>query len=229
MEFLIDNTSVEFINADEINIQDKLPIRFYQFAVDKFRGLYLTNTDYKTSHDKIYGDAEKIATHIIESYEKRDKNLGVLLSGGKGLGKSLTARLVIEKLCKTHPVIIINEYISGMFDSLKEISNAIILFDEFEKTFQGNADGSDNNTSAITKQEEMLSLLDGTAAGSHNLYIFTCNETRSINENLMSRPGRIAYHYKYVSCGATCRGSCRCRQRHVRCRPARSSRSCRST
>ena len=136
----------------------------------------------------------------FQSYLKRDKNLGVLLSGGKGLGKSLTARLVIEQLHKKHPVIIVNQYIPGMFEFLKQISNAVILFDEFEKTIQGNVDGSDRNTEAPTKQDEMLSLLDGTAVGSHNLYLLTCNETGRLNDNLKSRPGRIAYHYRYESC-----------------------------
>ena len=200
MEYLVDKTSVVMVDGEAIDIEKELPIRFYQFTFDKMRGLYLVNTDYKTSHGKIYGNATKIANHIVESYLKRDRNLGVLLSGGKGLGKSLTARLVIEQLHKKHPVIIVNQYIPGMFDFLKQISNAVILFDEFEKTIQGNVDGSDRNTDAPSKQDEMLSLLDGTAAGTHNLYLLTCNETGRLNDNLKSRPGRIAYHYRYESC-----------------------------
>ena len=200
MEYLVDKTSVVMVDGEAIDIEKELPIRFYQFTFDKMRGLYLVNTDYKTEHGKIYGNATKIANHIVESYLKRDKNLGVLLSGGKGLGKSLTARLVIEQLHKKHPVIIVNQYIPGIFDFLKQISNAVILFDEFEKTIQGNVDGSDRNTDAPSKQDEMLSLLDGTAAGTHNLYLLTCNETGRLNDNLKSRPGRIAYHYRYESC-----------------------------
>lgn len=200
MEYLVDKTSVVMVDGEAIDIEKELPIRFYQFTYDKMRGLYLINTEYNLSHGKIYGNASKIANHIVESYLKRSKNLGVLLSGGKGLGKSLTARLVIESLCKTHPVIIVNQYIPGIFDFLKQVSNAIILFDEFEKTIQGNADGSDRNTEAQSKQDEMLSLLDGTAAGTHNLYLLTCNETGRLNDNLKSRPGRIAYHYRYESC-----------------------------
>lgn len=201
MEYLVDNVSVMMFNADAMNITKELPVRFYQFAYNKMHGLYLENTEFKTSHGKIYGNAAKIANHIVESYLKSDKNLGVLLSGGKGLGKSLTAKLVIEQLSKNYPVIIITEYIPGMFDFLKKVSNAVILFDEFEKTMQGHADGSDRTTEATTKQDEMLSLLDGTASGSHNLYLLTCNSIDSLNDNLKSRPGRIRYHYRYESCG----------------------------
>lgn len=200
MAYLVHSNSVDIIDSEEIKICKNLPIGVYTIAFSKFKGIFFQKYDYNTDHEKIYGDSTKIANHIVKSYGITDKNLGALLSGGKGLGKSLTARLVIEQLINKYPIIIVNEYIPGVFDFLKGVSNSVFLFDEFEKTMAGNNDNSDNNTQATTKQDEMLSLLDGTNIGNHNLFLFTCNNLDKVNDNLKSRPGRIKYHYRYNSC-----------------------------
>ncbi len=56
----------------------------------------------------------------------------------------------------------------------------IIFIDEAEKTFTGE------------EQEILLKMIDGVYNKSRKLYILTTN-TLSINENLISRPGRIRY------------------------------------
>lgn len=151
-----------------------------------------------------------IASHVADAYEKSDRSLGVLFSGGKGLGKSLTTRLIIEKLMSRHPVIIINKYIDGMFDFLEPIKNVVYLFDEFEKTMRGNVNEQSDNNNVTTKQDQILTFLDGTASGTHNLFLFTVNEKRELNDNLLSRPGRIRYHYQFKSCDAdTIRNYCK--------------------
>ena len=201
MAYLVGKTSIDIINDEAVDIRNKIPIGVYKLDVAQMRGFYLEKTDYKTDHGKIYGKSEQIANHVVTAFEMmKDRNLGVLFSGGKGLGKSLTSRLIVEKLKDTYPIIIIDNFIKGMFDFLAPISNAVFIFDEFEKVMNGNADGSDNNTKTITKQEEMLSFLDGIKDGSHNLIIMTANEKHKINENFISRPGRIMYHYKFESC-----------------------------
>lgn len=174
------------------------------------RGFYLDKADYNTAHGKIYGKSDVIASHVADAYEKSDRSLGVLFSGGKGLGKSLTTRLIIEKLMSRHPVIIINKYIDGMFDFLEPIKNVVYLFDEFEKTMRGNVNEQSSNNNATTKQDQILTFLDGTASGTHNLFLFTVNEKRELNDNLLSRPGRIRYHYQFESCDAeTIRNYCK--------------------
>lgn len=200
MSYLVHSSTVDIIDSEKIEICENLPVGVYTIAFSKFKGIFFQKYDYNTDHEKIYGDSTKIANHIVKSYEITNKNLGVLLSGGKGLGKSLTARLVIEQLINKYPIIVVNEYIPGVFDFLKSVSNSVFLFDEFEKTMAGNNDNSDNNTQATTKQDEMLSLLDGTNIGNHNLFLFTCNSLEKVNDNLKSRPGRIKYHYKFKSC-----------------------------
>ena len=114
------------------------------------------------------------------------------------LGKTLTTRLVIEQLSKTHPIIIVSDYFKGMVDFLENLKGCVILMDEFEKVMGGNIRGNDAENEQ-TKQETLLSLLDGNTGSSGNLFLLTVNNTYKLDENLKSRPGRIRYHYRYVS------------------------------
>lgn len=210
MAYLVGKTSVDIISDDAVDIRDNLPAGFYKLEAAPMRGFYLDKADYNTAHGKIYGKSDVIASHVADAYEKSDRSLGVLFSGGKGLGKSLTTRLIIEKLMSRHPVIIINKYIDGMFDFLEPIKNVVYLFDEFEKTMRGNVNEQSSNNNATTKQDQILTFLDGTASGTHNLFLFTVNEKRELNDNLLSRPGRIRYHYQFESCDAdTIRNYCK--------------------
>ena len=210
MAYLIGKTNIDIIGDHAIDIRENLPIGFYKLEAAPMHGLYLEKADYNTSHGKIYGKSNIIASHVAEAYEKSDKSLGVLFSGGKGLGKSLTTRLIIEKLKDKHPVIIINKYINGMFDFLEPIKNVIYLFDEFEKTMRGNVNEQNDNDKSTTKQDQILTFLDGTASGTHNLFLLTVNDKCELNDNLLSRPGRIRYHYRFESCDAdTIRSYCK--------------------
>ena len=49
----------------------------------------------------------------------------------------------------------------------------------------------------MTPQESLLSVLDGTKSLSHNLYLLSVNDIFALDENLISRPGRIRYHFRY--------------------------------
>lgn len=210
MAYLVGKTSVDIISDEAVDIRDNLPAGFYKLEAAPMRGFYLDKADYNTAHGKIYGKSDMIASHVADAYEKSDRSLGVLFSGGKGLGKSLTTRLIIEKLMNRHPVIIINKYIDGMFDFLEPIKNVVYLFDEFEKTMRGNVNEQNNNNNSTTKQDQILTFLDGTASGTHNLFLFTVNDKRELNDNLLSRPGRIRYHYQFESCDAdTIRNYCK--------------------
>lgn len=200
MAFIVNKTTAAYIDEAAVDIQSGVPAGIWATSFNQFRGTFLEKYDYNTNHGKIYGKSQKIADHVFEAYQKSDRNVGVLLSGGKGLGKSLTARLVIEKAVNEKiPVIIVNDYLPDLVQFLKNVGNCVILFDEFEKTFGGKVDEESNDNHALTKQEEMLSLFDGTSVGSHNLYIMTVNETSDIDTNMKSRPGRIKYHYRYES------------------------------
>lgn len=200
MNFLITEDEVAIVNSNDIKLGQQVPLGFWKLDAAQFKGIFLKKVDFKLSHGKIYGKSQSIANHIVQAYKctPEDKNMGVLLSGGRGLGKTLTTRLVIEQLIKTHPIIIVSDYFKGMVDFLENLKGCVILMDEFEKVMGGNIRGNDAENEQ-TKQETLLSLLDGNTGSSGNLFLLTVNNTYRLDENLKSRPGRIRYHYRYVS------------------------------
>lgn len=192
--------SLMFMNGDSVSSLDVMPNKVYKTVFSKLQGTFLKETEIKLEHGVIYGNSQKIADHIVQAYNLSDKskNLGVLLSGGRGLGKTLTTRLVMEQLKDKFPIVIVSEFTPDLPDFLSNLKNCVILMDEFEKFMSGNANGSDNEDDQ-TKQETILSVLDGNTGCSGNLFLLTANNIYKIDENLKSRPGRIRYHYKYES------------------------------
>ena len=204
--FLKLENTVKYVDADSVDdlkLSKEVPIGVWKLSCAQYVGFYLEETEIKLSHGKIYGDAQDIADHVAEAFEKNDpnKNLGVLFSGEKGLGKTLTTRLILEKFYDKKPIIIISEYINGMADFISKFKGCVILMDEFEKFTGGNTDSEDENS--LTKQESLLSIFDGNTGCSGNLFLLTVNNTYKLNENLKSRPGRMRSHYKFTSENAT--------------------------
>ena len=204
--FLKLENTVKYVDADSVDdlkLSKDVPVGVWKLSCAQYVGFYLEETEIKLSHGKIYGDAQDIADHVADAFEKNDpsKNLGVLFSGEKGLGKTLTTRLILEKFYNKKPIIIISEYINGMTDFISKFKGCVVLMDEFEKFTGGNTDSEDENS--LTKQESLLSIFDGNTGCSGNLFLLTVNNTYKLNENLKSRPGRMRYHYKFTSENAT--------------------------
>ena len=87
--------------------------------------------------EKVYGVHPEKADKVIAAFAMFERNLGVILSGDKGIGKSLFARVLSSKAVKTgYPVIIVDQFIPGIASYIESIDQeAVILFDEFDKTF----------------------------------------------------------------------------------------------
>ena len=85
-------------------------------------------------------------------------DLGVILSGDKGIGKSLFSKMLGIKAKESGiPVILVDEYIPGIANFLDDIEQTVmVLFDEYDKTF---------DEKKYNCQAEMLSLFDGMSAG----------------------------------------------------------------
>lgn len=200
MAFLNTDGEYYWMDGDGISVDKVIKKKIWKMVPTKMGPKLAPLDDFKLSHGKIYGNSQARANHIVEAFRKNDveHNLGVLLSGGRGLGKTLTTRLVIEQLKDDYPVVVISEYIDGMADFLSHLKNTVILMDEFEKFMSGNIK-SDDNSNEQTKQESILSVLDGNTGSAGNLYLLTVNNTCKLDENLISRPGRIRYHYTYES------------------------------
>lgn len=167
----------------------QLPLGTYRLRYNKLRNeFYLLQIEDFKLPTKLYGDFS-ICNRIINTFNTFEKNLGVLLTGEKGSGKTVTAKKVcIESKL---PVIIIDEYFENIelinFLADPSIGSCVILIDEFEKLYCKNCDDT-----------IILQLLDGTS-NSHHLYILTCNNTKYINEYLLNRPSRIYYRKEYDS------------------------------
>ena len=200
MSFLVTDTDVRYIEAEHVSLVDKVPNGFYNLKCAEFVGFYCEKTKPEYIEKKIYGKSKEISDHVLKAWDSLPvkNNLGVLFSGGKGLGKSLTTTLLAREAVKNHPVIYVTEFYCGMNDFFSKLKNTVIIIDEFEKVMRGNAKDEDRG---VTKQETLLSVLDGTVGQNHNLYILTCNDAKRLDDNLLSRPGRIRYHYKFKSLG----------------------------
>lgn len=179
------------IYGEDLVVLDDLPVQTYKVGFGQFTGFFLEKQhDLEIKEDKIYGVHEEKANKVLNRFDKSRKNLGVILSGDKGIGKSLFARLLAQKAIKKGvPVIIIDNYVEGIDDFLNGIKNEVlVLFDEFDKTFA--------KTDSKDPQSKMLSLFDGTSVGK-KLFVITCNKYSSLNEYIVNRPGRFHFHFRF--------------------------------
>lgn len=179
-----------FNNA--ITTYDQLPPKTYRVDYDPETRIFslLEAHDFEIPETKIYGQHLDKVKKVLNSMDKMNRNLGVILSGDKGIGKSLFSKcLGLKARKKGIPVILANEYHEGIANFLEEIEQTVmILFDEYDKTF----DEKKHNC-----QAEMLSLFDGVSAGK-KLFVITCNEIQSLSQYLINRPGRFHYHFRFL-------------------------------
>lgn len=179
-----------FNNA--ITTYDQLPPKTYRVDYDPETRIFslLEAHDFEIPETKIYGQHLDKVKKVLNSMDKMNRNLGVILSGDKGIGKSLFSKcLGLKARKKGIPVILVNEYHERIANFLEEIEQTVmILFDEYDKTF----DEKKHNC-----QAEMLSLFDGVSAGK-KLFVITCNEIQSLSQYLINRPGRFHYHFRFL-------------------------------
>ena len=179
-----------FNNA--ITTYDQLPPKTYRVDYDPETRIFslLEAHDFEIPETKIYGQHLDKVKKVLNAMDKMNRNLGVILSGDKGIGKSLFSKcLGLKARKKGIPVILVNEYNEGIANFLEEIEQTVmILFDEYDKTF---------NDKKYNCQAEMLSLFDGVSAGK-KLFVITCNEIQSLSQYLINRPGRFHYHFRFL-------------------------------
>ena len=174
-----------FVLGNFGSLPEKLPLGTYTLLFNKDMGqYYLHLIDDIKIPNKIYGDIIPFAKRVCTKYDSKDRNLGVLLVGTKGAGKTITARTIANFL--NIPVIIIPQgyddtaFISFLTDP--SLGNCVILIDEFEKLY--NEEDADSN--------KLLSLLDG-PYNTHHIFVFTANEFYRINSMMKNRPSRIHF------------------------------------
>lgn len=185
------NTGTTYRIYDEsMKAFNSLPSAVYKVSFSPMMGYSLIKSDPIEINEKIYGIHLSKVEKVYNSFKIFPRNLGVILSGNKGIGKSLFAKLLsIKAIENGYPIIMVDRPYPGIADFLGSIQQeVVVLFDEFDKTF-GIVDGKD-------PQAEMLTLFDGLYMGK-KLFIITCNEIRRLNDFLINRPGRFHYHFRF--------------------------------
>lgn len=180
---------------DSLKVYEQLPAQAYVVRCSERRGFFLEKyPDMEIKESKIYGVHIDKVQKVINSFGMMERNLGVILSGDKGIGKSLFAKLLADIVIKNGmPVIVVDTFYPGIASYIESIEQEVmILFDEFDKTF-GEVKSKDGQASP---QTHLLSLFDGISPGK-KLFVVTCNELRKLNDYLINRPGRFHYHFRF--------------------------------
>jgi hypothetical protein len=193
MNILNDNGKYTFYNS--LKIEDKLETKNYIFNCDEYGNCWLEDAESFKVPEKIYDISSGFRQDVLKSFNHYQRNLGVLLTGNKGQGKSLTAKLLCREM--NMPIIIINKSIPKsvnfvrFFNNIKQ--NHCIFLDEFEKLF---STYSATNENEFHGQEVFLSFMDGVLTNEHKtLFLLTTND--SVNEYFMNRPSRIKFLKEY--------------------------------
>lgn len=179
--------------GDMSGTQEKLERKVYTVEQTPTGQLYLKEMFDKFVFDfKVYGMQTAFISRVLKTYHNTKGNLGVLLNGVKGTGKTITA----EELCNILelPVILINQNFKGLNNFLSDICEDVtILIDEYEKVFKGSIDEDDYGYDESTGDPTLLSIMDGVYKTQHRkIFILTTNKSW-LNENMINRPGRIRY------------------------------------
>jgi len=188
-----------FIKVETTNVVPRLPqgILTVHFKQSGEPFLVLDRLKFTFPY-KVYQTERKFVERVNITFKNTNENLGILLNGIKGTGKSVTAEQICNDLMKEYdmPIILITQNFGGIDHFLSSIDQDIIVFvDEFEKTFANSED--EERWSGGNQSRVLLSLMDGALKSEHRrVFVFTTNKVY-IDENLLERPGRIRYKKEF--------------------------------
>ncbi|MNQ36062.1 ATPase family [compost metagenome] len=188
---IVKTGDVSRIFGDDLQTFDKIPAGNYKVGFAPMEGFYLEDVDSFTVNEKPYGKHPLKIDKVSRLYDNTERSVGIILSGDKGMGKSMFARLLSDGFAQTHdmPTIIVDHAYQGITNFIETIKQeCVILFDEFEKVFD-NGDKKEH-------QDKLLGLFDGISQ-TKRLYVVTVNEIRRVNQYMINRPGRFHYHLKF--------------------------------
>lgn len=187
-------SSGEFrLYGNSVQTFDTLPVATYVIAFDRMTGYSLHQTEpLAAPSETVYGSHAVRVSRIVTGYAAMDRSLGVILSGDKGMGKSLMIRMLAERMreeCQL-PTVLVRHSTPGLAAFLDELGEVVVVFDEFEKVFSG--DDNDDNA-----QNQFLSLFDGLST-TKRLYVLSVNELGRVSDYMINRPGRFHYHMRFT-------------------------------
>lgn len=129
---------------------------------------------YTTKSDDVF--IKRVNTY----FQKTSKlSTGVMLSGIKGTGKTVMAKVIAKN--SNLPIIVVDEdYPTGRInDFFRKFKTPVtIIFDEVDKHWD---------------TEDLLGWLDGVQTNAKKLVLFTCNNEDRVNDYLKDRCSRVRY------------------------------------
>ncbi|MDH2391601.1 AAA family ATPase [Streptomyces sp. HNM0663] len=176
--------------GDSVQTFADLPVATYTISFSQVAGYSLRQTEpLASATETVYGSHASRVQRIVTGYSAMDRSLGVILSGDKGMGKSLMLRLLAERMREEHhlPTVLVQHDTPGLAAFLDELGEVVVVFDEFEKIFSNEDDESQN---------QFLSLFDGLST-TKRLYVLSVNELHRVNDYMLNRPGRFHYHMRF--------------------------------
>lgn len=195
MNILQDTGKYYFFNA--LKIEKELAPKNYLFNFDAETGnCWLEDLEKFKIPEKVYDVDKKLRELAKISFNTYPKNMGILLTGNKGQGKSLTAKLLCIDM--ELPTIIFTKPVPTSVNFVKFLNNIkqdyVLFVDEFEKLFNSTSRDEDKK---YHTQESFLSFMDGVLTNEHKvLFLLTTNDT--VSEFLINRPSRIKFLREYV-------------------------------
>lgn len=184
-QWLVDGNDYHLV--EEGNYIKRLDPGVYILHTTIVGGFYLTKVSDKFSFPyKIYGKDQAFIDRVVKTFAMTKTNLGVLLNGTKGTGKTVTAELLANAL--EIPVILVMCAFSGLASYLNTIQQDVtVLIDEYEKVYKD----EDKD------KESLLSVMDGVLnTRFRKVFLLTTNRLY-ISDNMLERPSRIRYHKTY--------------------------------
>lgn len=173
------------------------PGKVYTLEVDKWSeeiafklapDLSMPKKIYETDEDK------RFVNKVLNYYNKSENGTtGVMLSGLKGSGKTVTAKNIAMQ--SNLPIILIDKgfrpsFLIKLFNKMTDVE-ACFLFDEIDKL------GEDYD------DDYLLKILDGANSSGKKLMLCTCNDADDINEYLIDRCSRIRYWREFDELSAS--------------------------
>lgn len=164
----------------------------YNVKYDRFTGdIFFESTPIFSLPSKIYSTQEDDAfiSKVLKKYESTESGvLGVMLSGLKGSGKTVTLKqIAIESKL---PIVLLSGEIpeykyKQLFKGLAN-TDACLVFDEIDK-----------QNSTVVGMGELLQVLDGMNTVGKKLMLFACNDDKKVNEFLIDRCSRVRYWKRF--------------------------------
>lgn len=177
------NTGNSYSQIDpNFEVTQSLPVGVYNLELTMFGWKLFKFADNFVFPYKLYSLENEFVDHVLKTYENTIGNLGVLLNGTKGTGKTVTAKVLANRL--NLPVIVLKsmgDRNQSMIEYLSSLNCDCVLFmDEFEKNFK-------------EEDSTVLQIMDGVYNSNHRKIFLLTTNNMHINENLVGRPSRIRY------------------------------------